>query len=967
MKHCKFIILAFITLSLVQPGYGQSKAILTGTILEESTGSSLTGASISIEGTTNGTIADLNGKYTLTNIPAGKHNIIFSFISYKTLAMEMEFTEGETKVVDVNLTMETFGLEEVVVTAQIFGQRKAISQQLASDAIVNVVSDDKIQELPDVNAAEAIARLPGIALNRSGGEGQKIVIRGMSPKYAAITINGVKIPSNSSSDRSVDLSLISPELLSGIEVFKAPLPDMDAESSAGTVNLKLKKAPNTEIIQTKILGGYNALNKDFGDYKGLFQYSNRALKGKLGFLAQGTIERFNRGGDNIHYGWAQGSTDPETGITAIEGVNLSLTNSNESRKRYNGSINLDYDLNATNSLNFFGIFSRTSRDRFSMRNYYSPKWSEILYSGQSVDNVLDLYTLSLGGDHTLGMVSIDWGVSSSTSTGSSINDFTMNFNTVTIGGLFDPELDRTGHPLNYLDAALMNSDEVYLRNATLYDRENMENTRSAFINFQIPLQLSKAIKGTFKFGGNYNSMNRDNNVDALAERSYYLGAESVTKAEDLYDGELIYIPSNSSLISSGNFTGNEDNGVVLEDGAYFPFPVSLDRNKLDSWAVNQVSNFRDYRFAQQEKYKVLESIAAGYAMMKLNFGDKLMIIPGFRYEYSDNEYTGARSDADGLYGQAGSIIDTTTTQSYGKFFPHLHLKYKPFHWFDVRASYAKTIARPSFYHLIPDAQINHSYTTISAGNPNLKPAITTGYDLSLSFFDQKFGLFTVSGFYKDIQNLVTTQSLIMTDPDIAEANGWPGYSGYSLSSYTNLPESKIWGYELEMQTNLGWLPKPFSGIVLNVNYARLFSETEVYFLTSETTFSDGFPPIPTTTYTENARIVAMPTQAPHIFRASVGYDIKGFSVRISSSYQGTKAIYYSMNKDFDSYDLEFWRWDASAKQKLGEKWSVFLNLNNIFNQQDITFVRNENYISNISTYGFTGTIGVQYRFAKTKQ
>jgi outer membrane receptor protein involved in Fe transport len=173
----------------------------------------------------------------------------------------------------------------------------------------------------------------------------------------------------------------------------------------------------------------------------------------------------------------------------------------------------------------------------------------------------------------------------------------------------------------------------------------------------------------------------------------------------------------------------------------------------------------------------------------------------------------------------------------------------------------------------------------------------------------------------------------------------------------------VWGYETEIQTNLAWVqPRFLRGIVLSVNYSRLFSETETLFLTSETVFSGGFPPIPVTTYFENERTVSMPSQAPQIFRASLGYDVRGFSVRVSSSYQGTKARSYNFNKDFDSYDLQFWRWDASAKQQIGERWSVFLNLNNISNQQDIRFTRNETYIRSIETYGFTGTIGVQYRY-----
>jgi len=111
----------------------------------------------------------------------------------------------------------------------------------------------------------------------------------------------------------------------------------------------------------------------------------------------------------------------------------------------------------------------------------------------------------------------------------------------------------------------------------------------------------------------------------------------------------------------------------------------------------------------------------------------------------------------------------------------------------------------------------------------------------------------------------------------------------------------------------------------------------------------------------NERLVTMPSQSPHIFNMSLGYDYKGFSARVSSAFQGTKASSYSLNKDFDRFDLEFWRWDASVKQKIDKYWSVFLNINNINNQQDISFTRTESYTNTIQTFGWTGTLGLQFK------
>ncbi len=83
--------------------------------------------------------------------------------------------------------------------------------------------------------------LPGVAIQRDAGEATKVVVRGLSPKFNSVTINGVRIPATDPSDRSVDLSMISQDILAGIEVFKALTPDMDADAIGGTIKSCHKK------------------------------------------------------------------------------------------------------------------------------------------------------------------------------------------------------------------------------------------------------------------------------------------------------------------------------------------------------------------------------------------------------------------------------------------------------------------------------------------------------------------------------------------------------------------------------------------------------------------------------------------------------------------------------------------------------------------------------------------------------
>ncbi|MEM8891655.1 MAG: TonB-dependent receptor plug domain-containing protein, partial [Bacteroidota bacterium] len=251
--------------------------VLKGLILDTGSGSVMPGAEIVLVEKSRIAFTDVNGIFSFGRVEPAIYTLQVRYLGYKTDTIQVNLVDSTAEDITIYMIPDAITTEEVVISSQALGQTKAINQQLNSDAIANIVSADRIQELPDVNAAEAIARLPGIAINRNGGEGQKIVIRGLEPKFASININGVSLPSNASTDRSVDLSLISPELLDGIEVFKSPLPDMDAEAVGGTVNLKLRKAPKRFRMLVKGLGGYNALNDDVRDYKGIFQISNRIL------------------------------------------------------------------------------------------------------------------------------------------------------------------------------------------------------------------------------------------------------------------------------------------------------------------------------------------------------------------------------------------------------------------------------------------------------------------------------------------------------------------------------------------------------------------------------------------------------------------------------------------------------------------------------------------------------------------
>jgi len=940
MRRFKLTLL-LILMGFSQMGYGQNTATIKGVVTDKSDGLTLPAATVVVAGTNLGAATNSKGEYTLSNIPNGRNNIIISFIGYNPDTIKVDLAAGETKI-----------------------QKKAIQQQLKDDRIANIVSADKIKELPDVNAAEAIARLPGIALVRSGGEGQKVIVRGLAPKFSAVTINGTRVPSNSGVDRSIDLSMISPELLDGIEVFKTPLPDMDAEAIGGTINLKISKARESLHVLAKGLVGYNDMSETFKDYKGILMVSDRVFDNHFGFLIQGSKESFNRSGDFTSNSWQTGATNDE-GVTEFLGKSLTYTDASEVRDRTNASMNLDYSINKNHRLGFLALYSNTSRDKFSMSTIFSPHNPSVDYKASGTNGDLKLQLYSLSGEHKIGTWDIDWSGSSSITDGDLPYNYNMSF---TDKRSFNSELlDVNGHPRNYPVAAPVGIDNVYLQNGSNNLSWTEEKTNTAFVNIKKSFSINDKIKGYIKTGVKYISSKKNRKAKTESEVFYYLGGVESRNAIAEWEKQKDKLDVvNGGNILATNFA-SPSNDIKFEDenGNPFAFPLSIDRNLVKDWYTIQQPFLNDHRGARGREYIADETILAGYLMLKLEFGDKLTVIPGFRIEQSDNSYFGyILNSISGRQGEMGTVEDTTTYQKYSEFLPHLHIKYEPFKWLDLRASYSVSLARPNFNWVAPTASIHTSSNLyITSGNPNLKHSRSENYDISATFHHWIWGLFSVNGFYKKINNFSTSRSYQLTDEQVAEESGWPGYKGFLLNTYVNLPESKVWGVELDLQTNLSMLPKPFDGVVISVNYARQFSETTDYNLSSESK-TTGFPPVTVVTYTSTPVKTELPSMTPHIFRSSMGYDYKGFSARVSAIYQSDRIIGYSILENMNRLSYQFWRFDASLKQRIGQRFSLFANLNNFTNQKDISYtaIRGLETINSIQRFGMTGQIGIQFKY-----
>ncbi len=170
MKHHVRIIVFFLPIIIflltvrVQAQTGR----IFGQVVDENSGDALPGASVFLQGTSLGAAADIHGNYYITNIPAGNYTLIARYLGYDDDSTDIQLGSNKRMQIDIKMKFKVIQGEEVLVTAQAEGQMQAMNQQLSSTTIKNIVSKNQIQELPEANAAEAVGRLPGVSLERSG-------------------------------------------------------------------------------------------------------------------------------------------------------------------------------------------------------------------------------------------------------------------------------------------------------------------------------------------------------------------------------------------------------------------------------------------------------------------------------------------------------------------------------------------------------------------------------------------------------------------------------------------------------------------------------------------------------------------------------------------------------------------------------------------------------------------------------
>lgn len=749
---------------------GQTGRIV-GKVVDGEAAVPLAGARVVVLGTSLSTTTKVDGRYALSDVPAGTVTIRVAMIGYAAKSVtDVVVKAGDVTIQDISLAGQATQLEELSVTAQVEqgSVNSALDEQRYSVAIVNAISAEQIGRSPDGDAAAALQRMSGATIQ----DGKYLNMRGLGDRYTQASLNGARIPSPEPERKVVPLDLFPSALLEEITTSKTFTPDQAGDFSGGAVNIKTKEFPGRRYLAFSVSAGFNdavagktsvfapatgrdwvalgasprALPSFFTDVDFTQQLSPTQANALVSSFRDIWSARRRTGSPNGGFGMSLGGTLPTggTGLSYLLSGSYAYTQETRADQRraiaqpastVGGSVTeLDrYDgTTGRNSALWGGIANFSinvgAHSKISLNNTYNRTMdNEGRFETGTSENLAlplqiqrlryierNIYASQLGVHQELAdRHFLDLGI--------------------TVSGVSRKEPDRsevvsetsTGTPTWYGF-----SNEAAVRTFADLDEHNFEGSASWQFRFG-----STPGNRFVQIGALHRSTDRD-----ATNQSY-----SISLLRPLNEADRALTPEQ---LFDGRFTqGSQD-------------------------------NFRISPLAAGGSYTAADQLTAGYGMLTLELGKSLELIGGARVEHSRVEVRSLST--------AGE--PSLATPSYTDVLPSLALNYRAGDDVNIRLSATQTLSRPEYRELSPILFREVIGGDNVKGNPDLQRALIRNFDLRWEWYPRGGEVVSVALFAKQF-----------TDPI---ERVYTGTSGTRIITYVNARGADNYGVELELRKGL---------------------------------------------------------------------------------------------------------------------------------------------------------------------
>ncbi|HEU0253950.1 MAG TPA: TonB-dependent receptor, partial [Pyrinomonadaceae bacterium] len=585
---------------------------------------------------------------------------------------------------------------------------------------------------------------------------------------------------------------------------------------------------------------------------------------KLGALVSTSFFNTYRGSQNFEVEYDDGDLD------SLETRDYRLR-----RKRF--GVNPVLDWRSSNTSEFFlrGIYNRFSDDEFRRVFVNAVGDNALERNLRDRFEVQEIFSGAFGGRQLINSVlHTDYRVTYSYAEEAEPKNITSTFVQEDVD--FAPNVTPSQIDPNNLQANPLNQDinQFVLDEQTRGNNITNDREITGAINFALPLRTLSDFSGVLKFGGKYRYRKKTRNNEAL----------EVSPDDDVLLTSVLDPDYRVRRFLDGRYS----------PGSEFVSPA-FSRNFVSQTGVEIEKDFEE----DLADYFAKEKIGAGYVMAELMFGERLMLLPGLRYERTNTDY-GAFQVLFDDEGDLAGVSPINGRNSYNFLMPALHARYQLRQNTNLRAAISRTLSRPNFVDVIPFQLIVEEDSEIERGNPSLAPTKSINFDVMAEHYFQTVGVASAGFFYKRL-----TDNIFLSRFE-EDRNG----DTFDVTQPVNGERASLWGLELAFSNQLRFLPKALDGLGVYANY----------------TFTDS-----------NARIEGrddgpLPGQARHSGNFAVFYEKYGFSGRVSLNYHGqyTEEIGEDISRDlfFDSHA----QWDLSLSQRINKWLRVYVDVLNLTNE-----------------------------------
>lgn len=897
---------------------------------------------------------------------------------------------------------------DIVITGFRASLNKALDVKRESVASVDAIVAEDIAKFPDQNLAESLQRIPGISIQRDGGEGRSITVRGLSGQFTAVRVNGMQALTTTSDgasadrERAFDFNVFASELFSSLVVNKTAEPQLDEGSLGAVVDLNTGNPLAGKTGLTMALsaqGQYNDLSKDLGPrLAGLIGW--KSADGTFGVsvsAAYSTQKQFELGNNSVR--WAQARFDsvdgtacwtkPNSGGTyipsaACDAVALAFHPRiprygliEHDRKRLGITGSIQWAPTDRTKLSIDGLFSRYNEIR-------EERWGEVLF--RSNERSIDIVNYAIDSNNNLVKATINdaWvrvehyqRKLNTTFYQFSANlkqDIGDRFHVDLLAGLSKSDADipqETTIILDDRDAQGYSYDYTNMKTpvltfgtsvttpsnfqlAEIRDRPSDTTNKFRTVSAKATWDVAEGFK--IRFGGVYRRY--DFNLYEAARDTVVCPTKS-TAAPDVVLGTITCSPS--SVFGAAAVYGFPVTGDLTElftlGNAGQPagntnqwvvanLPAATGYTKLyQRTAVPNQTNIRSVREIDKGAY--LQFDAKGN-ILGLDFAFN----GGVRYVETDQSSTGYNSGT-----------QVTVKRVYDDWLPSFNLALYPAKDVIIRGAISKVMTRPSLGNLTPGGSVDGFNYKVSFGNPFLDPFRATAFDAGVEWYFAKESVLSVAVFQKNIQSF----PLSITRTGTFASTGLPLSVILASSPAASNPEGQLWtistignatggrlrGLEIGVQGPFRFLPgflRNFGGIA----NATFISSTVNYNVTGPAVTPGGGNP---------GSVVAATLYglAKRSYNGTLYYDDGRFSARASIAYRSGFIDNGSATGNiFEGYD-SITNVDASVRYKVTKNFELSLegtNLTDAYRYRYVDLDADRNYENN--HFGRTFMFGVRY-------